>query len=75
MFILFMDELERSRERGEIASDTSGFHSVLYFIADLYPLLIGLPERPSMRDLILENYVAAVLLNTPVSTTSPGYPS
>ncbi|MEV2224613.1 hypothetical protein AB0E01_32735 [Nocardia vinacea] len=55
MFILLMDELERSRERGEIASDADVFHSVLDLIADLYPLLTGLPERPSMRDLILEN--------------------
>ncbi|WP_040690737.1 hypothetical protein [Nocardia vinacea] len=75
MFILLMDELERSCERGEIASDTDVFHSVLHFIADLYPLLTGLPERPSMRDLILENYVAATLLDMPVSTTSSGYPS
>ncbi|MFI5717731.1 TetR family transcriptional regulator [Nocardia sp. NPDC051750] len=59
--IAVVEELERARERGELAADTDAFHSGVFFLLGLYALLITIPSTPALRKPVLQKYVETSL--------------
>ncbi|MBH0776970.1 TetR/AcrR family transcriptional regulator [Nocardia bovistercoris] len=61
VIVAVVGEFERARERGEIPAANEVFYSGVFFLLGLYALLITIPEERSVREEVIENYIATAL--------------
>lgn len=57
VIVAVVEDLQRARARGEIPADVDVMHNGVSFLVGLYALLITIPESPTIRAPVIEEYL------------------